>query len=437
MLKSLDLRPFKGTALVNALPRPSIGSNDPTEAVRAILSRVKNEGDSAIHALTIEFDKVDLDSFRIGRDAMEQAYERIDLRLRDALEAAKYSVVRVHEEELKSLGDHELIDNFGMKITYRTKPVYRAGCYVPGGIARYPSSVIMTATIAKVAGVKEVVLCVPPQADGSVDDATLAAAHICDVDYVFCIGGAQAIGAMAYGTESVPKVDVIVGPGNVYVSIAKREVSQLVGVPSSFAGPSEVVVVADESVPPSWSALDLAVQAEHGPNGLAWLITWSEEYALAVEKELEEYLQTALRKEQITSTLEAQGYIALVRDRSQALEISNLIAPEHLELLYHDANQDLDLVDSAGAVFIGPYGTAAYGDYVAGPSHVLPTFGTARFASVLGVSDFRKRMHFIEVTRDAVEQISWAAEELATAEGLQAHGDAIRVRCDEGNLDET
>ncbi len=437
MLKSLDLRPFKGTALVNALPRPSIGSNDPTEAVRAILSRVKNEGDIAIHALTVEFDKVDLDSFRIGRDAMEQAYERIDSKLREALEAAKYSVVRVHEEELKSLGDHELIDNFGMKITYRTRPVHRAGCYVPGGIARYPSSVIMTATIAKVAGVAEVVLCVPPQSDGTVDDATLAAAFICDVDYVFSIGGAQAIGAMAYGTETVPKVDVIVGPGNVYVSIAKKEVSQIVGVPSSFAGPSEVVVVADESVPPSWSALDLAVQAEHGPNGLAWLITWNGDYARDVENELEEYLSKALRKEQITSTLEAQGYIAIVRDRDQALEVSNLIAPEHLELLYHDASQDLDLVDSAGAVFVGPYGTAAYGDYVAGPSHVLPTFATARFASVLGVSDFRKRMHFIEVTRDAVEQISWAAEELASAEGLQAHGDAIRVRCDEGNVDET
>ncbi len=437
MLKSLDLRPFRGTALINALPRPSIGSSDPTDAVRAILSRVQHEGDIALFSLTKEFDKVELSSLQIDKEEMKRAYDRIDPKLRDALEAAKYSVVRVHEEELKSLGEHELIDNFGMKIIYRTQPVHRAGCYIPGGAARYPSSVIMTATVAKVAGVKEVVLCVPPQPDGSIDDATLAAAHISDVDYVFSVGGAQAIGAMAYGTESVPQVDVIVGPGNIYVSIAKREVSQVVGVPSSFAGPSEVVVVADESVPPKWSALDIAVQAEHGPNGLAWFITWNEEYAREVERELEEYLEGALRKEHILSTLEAQGYVALVRDKDQALEVSNLIAPEHLELLYHDASQDLDLVDSAGAVFIGPYGTAAYGDYVAGPSHVLPTFATARFASVLGVSDFRKRMHFIEVTRDAVEQISWAAEELALAEGLEAHGDSIRVRRDEGSLDET
>lgn len=436
MLKSLDLRPFRGAALLGALPRPSVGTADPTGSVREILSRVKNEGDSALYDLTKRFDNVTLDHLQVGKDEMEAAFDRIDNALREALLAAKYSVVRVHEEELKLLAEHELIDNFGMRITYKTQPVERAGCYVPGGVARYPSSVIMTASIAKVAGVREVVLCVPPQPDGTVDDATLAAAHICEVDYVFSIGGAQAIGAMAYGTESVPKVDVIVGPGNVYVSIAKREVSQVVGVPSSFAGPSEVVVVADESVPPKWSALDIAVQAEHGPNGLAWFITWNEEYAKAVEEELESYLDEASRKDHIASTLSTQGYSALVRNRDQAIEVANLIAPEHLELLYHDAGQDLDKVTNAGAVFVGPYGTAAYGDYVAGPSHVLPTYSTARFASVLGVSDFRKRMHFIEVTRDAVDQISWAAEEIAGAEGLEAHSDSIRVRRSEGELDE-
>lgn len=424
MLKILDLRNEVENYL-DALPRPSITAELPIDAVREIISQVKTHGDEALRRLTEQFDRVKISSFRVSEAELAAAYARIPETLRRALEVAANQVRSFYESEVRSASP---FSEGGISVEERIIAVDRAGCYVPGGRARYPSSVIMTAVIAKVAGVREVILCVPPDSDGKVDDATLAAAHIAGVTSVFSVGGAQAIAAMAYGTESIPKVDVIVGPGNIYVSVAKREVASAVGVPSAFAGPSEVVVVADKSVPAANAAIDIAVQAEHGPDGLAWLITWDEDYAHDVIRHLDKYVSSAPRGVEILSTLKEGGYAVIVRDIRQALEVSNYIAPEHLELLYMGARDDLDLVRAAGAVFVGGNSSAAYGDYVAGPSHVLPTFGSARFSSALGVGDFQRRVHFIEVGDTALEERGWVVEEIATIEGLPAHAESIRIR---------
>jgi len=286
----------------------------------------------------------------------------------------------------------------------------------------------MTAVPAKVAGVPEVVLCVPPDASGQVPAATLAAAAIADVDEVYAIGGAQAVGAMAYGTESVRPVDVIVGPGNVYVAIAKREVAGLVGVPSSFPGPSEVVVIADASVPVDLAAVDVILQAEHGPGGLAWLISWDADALDAICAEIDAQVAQAPRRDDIESTFAEGGYGVLVDSPEQALAVSNTIAPEHLELLTADPHALVPLVRHAGAVFCGPWAPASVGDYVAGPSHVLPTDGTARFGSALTVSDFQKDVHVITLDRAAIERAAPTVAAIARAEGLAAHADSVLRR---------
>jgi histidinol dehydrogenase len=318
----------------------------------------------------------------------------------------------------------------GLVVRTLRRPVDRAGCYVPGGLAVYPSTVLMTALPARIAGVGEVVLCVPPDGDGNVPDVVLAAAAVAEVDAVYRVGGAQAIAAMAYGTASIPAVDVIVGPGNVYVAVAKREVAGegRVGVPSAFAGPSEVVVVADESTAPELAAIDVIVQAEHGPDGLAWLITWSEAAADAISTAIDGLARDAVRRREIESALDANGRCVLVDGPEQAIAVVNLIAPEHLELLNTDPESLLPLVRHAGAVFCGPLAPASIGDYVAGPSHVLPTHGSARYAGALTADDFTKPLHVIDVNRAAFDRLAPAVVELATAEGLTAHADSIKLR---------
>jgi histidinol dehydrogenase len=263
-----------------------------------------------------------------------------------------------------------------------------------------------------------------------VPDVVLAAAAVAGVDAVYRVGGAQAIAAMAYGTESIPAVDVIVGPGNVYVAVAKREVAGegIVGIPSAFAGPSEVVVVADESTPPDLAAIDIIVQAEHGPDGLAWLITWSEIAADAITSAVTGLVRDAARRVEIESTLDANGRCVLVDGPEQAIAVANLIAPEHLELLNADPEALVPLVRHAGAVFCGPLAPASLGDYVAGPSHVLPTHGSARFAGALTADDFTKPLHVVDVDRRAFDRLGPAVVELATAEGLTAHADSIKLR---------
>jgi histidinol-phosphate aminotransferase len=309
-------------------------------------------------------------------------------------------------------------------------PVDRAGLYVPGGRAIYPSTVLMTAVPARVAGVAELVLCVPPAADGSVPAATLAAAAIAGVDEVYAVGGAQAIAAMAYGTATIAPVDVIVGPGNVYVALAKREVAGIVGVPSAFAGPSEIVVIADDSTDPDLAAIDVIVQAEHGPHGLAWLITSSAAAADAIDAALARAVAAAPRRADIEATLRDGGYLVLVESLPRAIEVANAVAPEHLQLMCADPAALLPLVRHAGAIFCGPWSPASMGDYAAGPSHVLPTNSSARFSSVLSLRDFQKEMHAITFDQPSFAALAPHVAALADAEGLDEHARSVRQRLD-------
>ena len=393
--------------------------------MKAILADVRDRGDDAVRDLTERFDGVRPTDLRVPAADIAAALGSIDPELRTALEAAAAGIRHFHEQQL--VGDHRY-ERDGIEVIGRKVPVDRAGCYVPGGRAIYPSTVLMTAIPALVAGVAEVVLCVPPDRTGAVPAATLAAAAIAGVTEVYAIGGAQAVGAMAYGTESVPPVDVIVGPGNVYVAIAKREVAGLVGVPSSFPGPSEVVVIVDDTAPTDLAAVDVILQAEHGPGGLAWLVSWSEAALDAVCDEIGAQVAVAPRRADIESTFAEGGYAVLCDSPEQALAVSNTIAPEHLELITEDPQALVPLVRHAGAVFCGPWSPASVGDYLAGPSHVLPTDGSARFGSALTVADFQKDVHVITLTRAALEQAAPTVRAIATAEGLAAHADSVARR---------
>jgi histidinol dehydrogenase len=424
VLNRLDLR-GAGNDLRGKLPRPAQATEGPVAAVKEILADVRERGDEAVRDFTERFDGVRPAALRVPPEAIASALADLDPELRSALEAAADGIRDFHEQQL--VGDHTY-ERDGIVVEGRKVPVDRAGCYVPGGRAVYPSTVLMTAIPAKVAGVGQVVLCVPPDGTGSVPQVTLAAAAIAGVDEVYGVGGAQAVGAMAYGTGSVAPVDVIVGPGNVFVAIAKREVAGLVGVPSSFPGPSEVVVIADGSAPPELPAVDVILQAEHGPGGLAWLISWDEAALDAICAEIEAQVAVAPRRGDIESTFAEGGYAVLVDSPEQALAVSNTIAPEHLELITEDPQALVPLVRHAGAVFCGPWSPASVGDYLAGPSHVLPTDGTARFGSALTVSDFQKDVHVITLSREALEQAAPIVAAIATAEGLAAHADSVLRR---------
>lgn len=409
------------------LPRPEVGGDAPTAAVREILAEVRKRGDAAVREYTERFDGASLDNLRVGAAELGSALTAIPASLRSALEEARDAVEAYHRHQVRDEGIYE---RDGVVVRELRRPVERAGTYVPGGRAGYPSTVLMTAVPARVAGVGEVVLCVPPRPDGSVDTATLAAAALAGVDEVYRVGGAQAVGAMAYGTETLRAVDVIVGPGNVYVAVAKREVAAegVVGVPAAFAGPSEVVVVADETTPVGWAAIDVVVQAEHGPDGLAWLVTWSEEVADAVTAAVAELVAASPRRADIEATLERGGYAVLVDGPVQALAVSNAVAPEHLELMCAEAESLLPLVRHAGAVFCGPWAPASVGDYIAGPSHVLPTFGSARFSSGLRVDDFVRSVHAVSVDASTLARLAPAVAAIADAEGLPAHARSVTER---------
>ncbi|MEO6629536.1 MAG: histidinol dehydrogenase [Aquihabitans sp.] len=428
MLNRLDLR-GAGTNLRGKLPRPAQATDGPVAAVKEILADVRARGDEAVLDLTERFDGVRPASLRVDPASITAALEGLDPDLRAALERAAAGITDFHQHQV--IANHTY-ERDGIVVEGRKVPVDRAGCYVPGGRAIYPSTVLMTAIPAKVAGVAEVVLCVPPDNTGTVPAVTLAAAAIAGVDEVYVIGGAQAIGAMAYGTATVRPVDVIVGPGNVYVAIAKREVAGLVGVPSSFPGPSEVVVIADDTAPVDLAAVDVILQAEHGPGGLAWLISWSEAALDAICAEIEAQVAVAPRRADIESTFAQGGFAVLCDSPEQALAVSNLIAPEHLELITEDPQGLVPLVRHAGAVFCGPWSPASVGDYLAGPSHVLPTDGTARFSSALTVSDFVKDVHVITLDQAALEKAAPIVAAIADAEGLAAHAESVRRRVGRG-----
>lgn len=429
LLRLLDLRGFAGdrAALRRQLPRPLDEQDRSSVPVAAIIAAVRAEGDAALRKLTEQFDKVRLADVRVPPADVEAALERIPADLRQALEVAHRRIWEYHAHEAGA-GEANDFESGGITVSHLARPVGRAGCYAPGGRARYPSTVLMCAAPARVAGVDEVILCVPPAADGRVDDATLAAAAIAGIDEVYRVGGAQAVAAMAYGTESIDAVDVIVGPGNRYVAEAKRQVSGVVGVASAFAGPSEVVVIAGPDTPPELAAIDLVVQAEHGPDGLAWLITWSEAVAAAVSAEVERIVAASPRRGDLEATLSAGGYVALVDGPAAAFDVSNVVAPEHLEILTEDAAELLPLVDSAGAVFLGPSSPASIGDYLAGPNHVLPTNRTARFASTLRVDDFVRHIHAVTISQKAVAELGPHVVTLAETEGLPAHAESVRLR---------
>ncbi|MGI8661705.1 MAG: histidinol dehydrogenase [Acidimicrobiales bacterium] len=429
MLSRLDVRGLSGQALVGALPRPDpVGASDEVVAsVRATLAQVRARGDDALRELTARFDGVEIDHPSVPRAEWKRALDAIPSATRDALELAAGNLREFQQAEA---APEVSWGRDGVVVRTLRRPVERAGCYVPGGRAVYPSTVLHTAVPARVAGVGEVVVCVPPDRSGAVPDVVLAAAAIAEVDAVYRIGGAQAIGALAYGTATIRAVDVIVGPGNVYVAVAKREVAGegRVGVPSSFAGPSEIVVVADGSAAPDHVAIDVILQAEHGPDGLAWLVTWSPDLADAVDAAVAELSAAAPRRGEIESTLEANGRIVLVDGPEQAMAVSNLIAPEHLELQVADPEALVDLVRNAGAVFLGPLAPASLGDYAAGPSHVLPTHGSARFAGALTVDDFTKPVHVVSVDQAGFDSLAPHVIALARAEGLDAHAQSISMR---------
>lgn len=425
VLNRLDLRGVADPS--GRLPRPKVDADEPVAAVRSIIAEVRERGDRALFELTARFDGVELSSLAVPREDLDAAVEALDPEVRGALELARDRIAAHHRAQLQEPVEHS---SDGVRIRSYRRPVDRAGCYVPGGRAAYPSTLLMTAVPARVAGVEEVVVCVPPdRATGSVAPVTLAAAAIAGVDEVYAVGGAQAVAALAHGTESIRPVDVICGPGNKYVAIAKQEVAGTVGVAAAFAGPSEVVVVADGTVPPELAAVDVILQAEHGPDGLAWLITWDEAVADAVTEQVARLVASAPRREDIEATLAEGGYAVVVDSPEAAIRIADLVAPEHLELLCADPERLVPLVRNAGAIFCGPWSPASIGDYVAGPSHVLPTHGTARFASALTVDDFTKHHHVVTVDEAAYDDgVADAVEVLARAEGLDEHARSIELR---------
>ncbi|MEC7915658.1 MAG: histidinol dehydrogenase [Actinomycetota bacterium] len=431
MLRRIDLRGMKGP-LASQLPRFDLDADVPVSAVREIISEVRNGGDQAIRSLTSQFDRVDVTDPLVGKDALSDAWHSLDSRLSDALQLAHDRILKFHKHETAE--SHAMTED-GITVLSVSQPVERAGLYVPGGLAVYPSTVLMTALPARAAGVEETVVCTPPNPSGDIDKVVLASAYLCGVDEVYKMGGVQAIAAMAYGTETIKPVDVIAGPGNAWVATAKREVAGTVGIAAAFAGPSEIVVVGDESCPSSSAAVDLVLQAEHGPGGRAWLVTWSENYAEEVEAAMEQIVSLSPRKAETLDTLTEDGYLCLVDSPIDAIEVVNEIAPEHLQLMCEGASGLVESVRNAGAVFLGDWAPASIGDYVAGPSHVLPTAGTARFSGALTVDDFQKRMHVVEVSKDGFDAVADAVAELAQAEGLWAHAASVQDRqrwADEG-----
>jgi len=401
-------------------------------SVTAILEDVRVRGDEALVELTNRFDgqsASNMAALSIGQDQLLEAYESIDDLVRDALIESADRVREYHEHQKSSIGSGDgwrYTDSMGNQLGQSIRPMSRVGIYAPGGKASYPSTVIMTAIPAQVAGVKEMVLCVPTPG-GELNPVLLAAAHLCGIDHVFALGGAQAIAAMAFGTEAVPKVDKIVGPGNIYVATAKEMVFGKVGI-DMIAGPSEVLIVADDSADPSWVVQDMFAQAEHDEMAQAIVISPSEKLLEAIAQQLPIKLAQQKRQPIIAEAISSRGALIKVKDLNEAFEIVNKIAPEHLQLAIHAPEGWLPSVQHAGAIFLGVDTAEVVGDYTAGPSHVLPTSGTARFASPLGVYDFQTRSSIIQCSREGAIKLSRAAAILASEEGLYAHAESALAR---------
>lgn len=396
-------------------------------SVAAILADVKEKGDEAVFDYTKRFDGADINAGNIvvTKDEIDEAYSLVDEQLVEVIRKALVNICEYHSKQ-KQYSWFDSTPNgtiLGQKVT----PLNRVGVYVPGGKAAYPSSVLMNIIPAKVAGVSQIIMTTPPGKDGRVNPGTLVAANEAGVDVIYKVGGAQAIAAMAYGTDSIRKVDKIVGPGNIYVALAKKAVYGHVSI-DSIAGPSEILVIADETANPRYVAADLLSQAEHDEMASAILITTSEELADKVSKEIDVFVAELSRSEIISKSLENYGYILIAKDIDEAVETANEIASEHLEIVTKDPFTVMTKIRNAGAIFLGEYSSEPLGDYFAGPNHVLPTNGTAKFFSPLGVDDFIKKSSIISYSREALEPIHDDIIKFANAERLTAHANSIKVR---------
>jgi len=395
--------------------------------VSAILQEVKSKKDEAVFAFTKQFDGAEIhaDNIAVSEDEIKEAYEQIEPELLQIIRKAKRNIEIYHEKQRQYSWFDSKPDGtmLGQKVT----PLQRVGVYVPGGKAVYPSSVLMNIIPAKVAGVDEIVMVTPPGKDGKVNPNTLVAAKEAGANMIYKVGGAQAIAALAYGTESIKKVDKIVGPGNIYVALAKKSVYGHVSI-DSIAGPSEILVIADETANPRYVAADLLSQAEHDELASAILVTTSKELAENVSKEVEVFVEELSRTDIMRKSLDNYGYILLAESIEDAIEIANEIASEHLEIMTKNPYDVMMKVRNAGAIFIGEYSSEPLGDYFAGPNHVLPTNGTAKFFSPLGVDDFIKKSSIIAYSREALEAIHCDIEQFAEAEKLTAHANSIKVR---------
>ena len=396
-------------------------------AVAEIIETVKKGGDEALFSYTEKFDhcKMDAAHIRVTREEIDEAYQKVDADFVEVMKKSAANIRAFHEKQLRNSWFDPKPDGriLGMKIL----PIAIAGVYVPGGKAAYPSSVLMNVLPAKVAGVERIIMTTPPGADGKVNPGTLVAAHIAGVDEIYKVGGAQAIAAMAFGTQSIPKVDKITGPGNIFVALAKKACFGYVSI-DSIAGPSEILVIADETANPRYVAADLLSQAEHDELASAILITTSKTLADQVSVEVDRFVANLSRREIIEKSLNNYGYILLVDSLDEAAETANQIASEHLEILTKDPFAMMTKIRNAGAIFLGEYSSEPLGDYFAGPNHVLPTNGTARFFSPLNVDDFLKKTSIISYSRPALEKIHQDIECFAENEGLTAHANSIRVR---------
>ncbi len=417
----------KNNILENLLKRSPNSYEKFEAAVGEILSNVRANKDAALFKYTKDFDKADINASNIvvTKEEIEEAYTKVDPKLVNVIRKALKNIKEYHEKQKQYSWFDSKPDGtiLGQKVT----ALSRVGVYVPGGKAAYPSSVLMNVIPAKVAGVEQIIMCTPPDHEGKVYPTTLVAANEAGVDVIYKAGGAQAIAAMAYGTESVPKVDKICGPGNIYVALAKKAVFGYVSI-DSVAGPSEILVIADETANPRYVAADLLSQAEHDEMASAILITTSNELAQKVSDEIDGFLKELSRSEIISKSLDNYGYILLVDNIDDAVDAANEIASEHLEIVTKDPFNTMTKIKNAGAIFLGEYSSEPLGDYFAGPNHVLPTNGTAKFFSALSVDDFIKKSSIISYSRNALEEIHNDIETFATAEHLTAHANSIKVR---------
>lgn len=416
-------------ALADIIDREEAQSEDVSVAVAEILANVRSRKDAALFEYGKAFDGVSLQHLEVSEQEIAEAYDAIDPYFKETLIMASENIEQFHQHQLRN-GFTVSKDEGGVVMGQKITPLARVGIYVPGGTASYPSSVLMNAIPARLAGVKEIVMVTPPGEDGKIADNILAAAKIAGVTRIFKIGGAQAVAALAYGTESVPRVDKIVGPGNIFVAAAKRMVFGIVDI-DMIAGPSEILVVADETANPVFVAADLLSQAEHDRLSSAILVTSSPALASRVQAEIERRLPLLSRKEIARESIDNKGKIILTPTLKEAIDIANAIAPEHLELCVEEPFEILQEITNAGSIFLGQYTPEALGDYFAGPNHVLPTGGTARFSSPLGVDDFIKKSSFLYYTKEALEQVKSRVADFAGREGLDAHADSIAVRFEE------